>query len=150
MPDHPLKQRITDGMKDAMRAKDKPRLSVLRLILSEIKRVEVDERIDMADDRVIGILDKMVKQRRESIKQYEAGGRQELADLENSEISVIQEFMPEAMDEAEIAAIVDEAISATGAASMKEMGAVMNVVRPKLAGRADMAVVSKLVKEKLA
>lgn len=149
MADHPLKISITDAMKDAMRAKDKPRLSTIRLMLAEMKRVEVDERIDLPEDRIISILDKMIKQRRDSVKQYNDGGRPELADAEAAEIGVIQEFMPQALSEEEITAIVNQAIADEGAASMQDMGKVMNAVRPQLAGRADMAVVSQLVKQQL-
>jgi len=150
MADHPLKQSITDAMKDAMRAKDKPRLSTIRLMLSELKRIEVDERIDLPEDRIISILDKMIKQRRDSVKQYTDGGRPELADAESAEIGVIQEFMPAALSEEEISEIISTAISATGAAAMQDMGKVMNEVRPQLAGRADMSLVSKMVKQQLA
>jgi len=150
MSEHPLKQSITDAMKDAMRAKDKPRLSTIRLMLSELKRIEVDERIDLPEDRIISILEKMIKQRRDSVKQYTDGGRPELAEAESTEIGVIQEFMPAALSEAEISEIVSKAITATGAAAMQDMGKVMNEVRPQLAGRADMSVVSKMVKEQLA
>lgn len=150
MSEHPLKQSITDAMKDAMRAKDKPRLSTIRLMLSELKRIEVDERIDLPEDRIISILEKMIKQRRDSVKQYTDGGRPELADAENTEIGIIQEFMPAALSEAEISEIVSKAITATGAAAMQDIGKVMNEVRPQLAGRADMSVVSKMVKEQLA
>ncbi|MGA0934497.1 MAG: GatB/YqeY domain-containing protein [Pseudohongiellaceae bacterium] len=149
MADHPLKVSITDAMKDAMRAKDKPRLSTLRLVLAELKKVEVDERIDLPEDRIISILDKMIKQRRDSVKQYTDGDRPELAAAEAAEIEVIQEFMPSALSEAEITAIVDKAIADEGASSMQDMGKVMNAVRPQLAGRADMAVVSQLVKQQL-
>ncbi len=149
MADHPLKVSITDAMKDALRARDKARLSTLRLVLAEMKRVEVDERINLAEDRIISILDKMIKQRRDSVKQYTDGGRPELAEAEAAEITVIQEFMPKALSEAEITAIVDQAIADEGAASMQDMGKVMNAVRPQLAGRADMAVVSQLVKQQL-
>ena len=149
MTEQSLKTRISDAMKDAMRAKDKPRLSAIRLMLAEVKRVEVDERIELDDDRILGILDKMLKQRRDSIKQYEAGNRQDLADVEQAEIDVIQEFLPAALTEEEITSLVDDAISETGAASMKDMGAVMNIVRPKAMGRADMGQVSGLVKSKL-
>jgi uncharacterized protein len=149
MPDHPLKARITEAMKDAMRARDKERLGAIRLILSELKKIEVDERIDVDDTRVISVLDKMVKQRRESIKQYEAGNRPELAAAEQAEIDVIQDFMPQPLGEAEINAILAKAISETNASSMKDMGAVMNVARPQLVGRADMGVVSQLVKKLL-
>jgi len=150
MADHPLKQSITDAMKDAMRAKDKPRLSTIRLMLSELKRIEVDERIDLPEDRIISILDKMIKQRRDSVKQYTDGGRPELADAESAEIGVIQEFMPAALSEEEISEIISTAISATGAAAMQDMGKVMNEVRPQLAGRADMSLVSKMVKQQVA
>jgi len=136
-------------MKDALRAKDKARLSTLRLMLAEMKKIEVDERIDLPEDRIISILDKMIKQRRDSVKQYTDGNRPELAAAEAQEIEVIQEFMPAAMSEDEITAIVDKAIADEGAASMQDMGKVMNAVRPQLAGRADMAVVSQLVKKQL-
>jgi uncharacterized protein YqeY len=149
MADHPLKISITDAMKDAMRAKDKPRLSTVRLMLSELKRIEVDERIELPEDRIISILDKMIKQRRDSVKQYTDGDRLDLANIESAEIEVIQEFMPAAMNEEEITAIVNKAIADSGASTMQDMGKVMNEVRPQLAGRADMAVVSKLVKQLL-
>jgi len=149
MADHHLKVSITDAMKEAMRAKDKPRLSTLRLVLAELKKVEVDERIDLPEDRIISILDKMIKQRRDSVKQYTDGDRPELAAAEAAEIEVIQEFMPSALSEAEITAIVDKAIADEDASSMQDMGKVMNAVRPQLAGRADMAVVSQLVKQQL-
>jgi len=149
MADHPLKVSITDAMKEALRAKDKPRLSTLRLVLAELKKVEVDERIDLPEDRIISILDKMIKQRRDSVKQYTDGDRPELAAAEAAEIEVIQEFMPSALSEAEITAIVDKAIADEDASSMQDMGKVMNAVRPQLAGRADMAVVSQLVKQQL-
>lgn len=149
MTEQTLKTRISDAMKDAMRAKDKARLSAVRLMLAEVKKIEVDERLELEDDRVISILDKMMKQRRESIRQYEAGKRQDLADVEQAEIEVILEFMPSALNENEINSIVDDAISECGAASIKDMGAVMNIVRPKVMGRSDMGMVSGLVKSKL-
>lgn len=149
MTEQTLKDRISEAMKDAMRAKDKARLSAIRLMLAEIKKIEVDERIELENDRILSILDKMLKQRRESIKQYEAGDRQDLADVEQAEIDVIQEFLPAALTEEEIANIVDGAIQESGAVSMKEMGAVMNIVRPKVMGRSDMGQVSGLVKSKL-
>jgi uncharacterized protein YqeY len=149
MADHPLKQSITDAMKDALRAQDKARLSTIRLMLAELKKVEVDERIVLPEDRIISILDKMVKQRRDSVKQYNDGGRPELADAEAAEIEVIQEFMPQALSEEEITAIVNQAIADAAATSMQDMGKVMNAVRPQLAGRADMAIVSQLVKLQL-
>jgi uncharacterized protein YqeY len=149
MPDHPLKARITEAMKDAMRARAKERLGAIRLILSELKKIEVDERVDVDDTRVISVLDKMVKQRRESIKLYDAGNRPELAAAEQAEIDVIQYFMPAAVSEAEINDILARAITEAGASSMKDMGAVMNIARPQLVGRADMGVVSQLVKKLL-
>ncbi|MDX1492374.1 MAG: GatB/YqeY domain-containing protein [Pseudohongiellaceae bacterium] len=150
MADSALKQELSNAMKDAMRAKDKFRLGTIRLALSEIKRIEVDERIEPDDARVTAIVDKMIKQRRESIKQYEAGGRADLAETEAAEIAILQEFMPKALSEAEIEAIVDKAISDTGAESIKDMGKVMGIVRPAVLGKADMAVVSQLIKGKLA
>lgn len=149
MADHPLKARITEAMKDAMRARAKERLAAIRLILTEFKKIEVDERIDVDDTRALSVMEKMIKQRRESIKQYEAGGRPELAANEQAEIDVIQEFMPQALSEAEVAAIIADAIKQTGATAMKDMGAVMNIARPQLAGRADMGLVSQLVKKQL-
>ena len=139
----------TDAMKDAMRARDKPRLSAIRLMLSEVKRIEVDERIEISDERLIAILDKMIKQRRDSITQYEAAGRQELADIEIGEISVIQEFLPVALTEDEISAMITAAISATGAESMRDMGKVMGILKPQIQGRADGGAVSGLVKSAL-
>ncbi len=144
-----LKQRITEAMKDAMRAKDKDRLGTIRLMLSEIKRIEVDERIELADERIITILDKMLKQRRDSISQFEKAERQDLADKEKAEIKVIQEFMPTALSEAEINQLIDQAVSASQASSMKDMGALMGILRPQLQGKADMAQVSKLIKSRL-
>ena len=150
MSDSPLKQAFIEAMKDAMRAKDKPRLGTIRLALSEIKRREVDERIDLDDGRVIGILDKMIKQRRESIRQYASADRPELVAQEQFEIEVIQEFLPQALDANELEQIIKSAVTESGATSMKEMGKVMNLVRPKVVGRADMAEVSKQIKALLA
>ena len=144
-----MKTTLKDAMKEAMRAKDKSRLSAIRLVQAEIKRVEVDERIDIDDERVLAILDKMVKQRRDSITQYEAAGRQELADIEIAEINVIQDFLPTALTDAEIAELVQSAISQTGAASMADMGKVMGILRPQVQGRADTGAVSGLVKAAL-
>jgi len=149
MADSALKQRLTEAMKDAMRAKDKVRLGTIRLALSEIKKIEVDERIEPDDVRVTAILDKMIKQRRESVKQYEAGARQDLADIETAEIAVLQEFMPQALSADELAAIISKAMSDSGAASVQDMGKVMNAVRPLVVGRADMAAVSQLIKQQL-
>ena len=150
MSDSPLKQAFTEAMKDAMRAKDKPRLGTIRLALSEIKRIEVDERIDPDEGRIIGILDKMIKQRRESIRQYASADRPELVAQEQFEIEVIQEFLPQALDANELEQIIKSAVTESGATSMKEMGKVMNLVRPKVVGRADMAEVSKQIKALLA
>jgi len=144
-----LKSQITSAMKDAMRAKDKPRLGTIRLILAELKRIEVDERIELDDDRIIIVMDKMLKQRRDSISQFEAAGRQELADIEKAEVTVIQDFLPTALTEEEIAQLVDDAIASTGAEGMKDMGKVMGPLKPQLQGRADMAEVSKLIKARL-
>lgn len=144
-----LKNTITEAMKTAMREKDKARLGVIRLITSAMKQIEVDERIELDDARVLTILDKMLKQRRESIKQYEAAERQELADQEAFEITIIQEFMPSQLDDAEIDAIIEDAIASTGASSMQDMGKVMGIIKPKLAGRADMGAVSGKIKAKL-
>ena len=144
-----MKTQPTDAMKDAMRARDKPRLSAIRLMLSEVKRIEVDERIEISDERLIAILDKMIKQRRDSITQYEAAGRQELADIEIGEISVIQEFLPVALTEDEISAMITAAIGATGAESMRDMGKVMGILKPQIQGRADGGAVSGLVKSAL-
>lgn len=149
MSESTLKEQITEAMKAAMRAKDKERLGAVRLILAEIKKIEVDERIDPDDARITSVMDKMVKQRRDSIKQYEDAGRDELAAKEQAEIDVIQEFLPSQLSEAEIEAIVAEAVAATGAASMQDMGKVMGQVKPKVVGRADMGVVSQKVKAAL-
>jgi uncharacterized protein len=144
-----LKQQITEAMKDAMRARDKVRLGTVRLILAELKRVEVDERVDVDDARVLAILDKMNKQRRDSIAQYETAGRDDLAAIEREEMEVIATFLPAALSEAEINALIDTAIADTGAAGMQDMGKVMGVLKPQLQGRADMAAVSKLIKARL-
>jgi hypothetical protein len=144
-----LKIQLTEAMKNAMRAKDKPRLGAIRLILAEVKRIEVDERIDVADERLLSILDKMVKQRRDSINQFQSAGRQELADIEIFEINVIQEFLPTSLTDDEISAMVNNAISQTGAQSMRDMGKVMGLLRPQILGRADGGLVSGLVKNAL-
>ena len=144
-----MKTTLKDAMKEAMRAKDKPRLSAIRLVQAEIKRVEVDERIDIDDARVLAILDKMVKQRRDSISQYEAAGRQELAEIEIAEINVIQDFLPTALSDTEITELVQSAISQVGASSMADMGKVMGILRTQVQGRADTGVVSGLVKAAL-
>lgn len=144
-----LKETITQATKDAMKARAKERLAALRLINAEIKRVEVDERIELDDARILAILDKMTKQRRDSITQYEKAGRPELAAVEQAEISVIQEFLPEQLSEAEIGDIVAAAVQNTGAAGMADMGKVMAQVKPQVQGRADMGLVSKLVRTRL-
>lgn len=149
MSDGPLKTRFVEAMKDAMRARDKARLGTIRLVLSEIKRVEVDERIDPDDTRVISILDKMIKQRRESISQFEVAGRAELVAQEQSEIEVIQEFLPQALSENELEQIINEALADTGAISMKDMGKVMGLIKPQVVGRADMGIVSQKIKASL-
>lgn len=144
-----IKDQLTDAMKNAMRAKDKERLGAIRLALAEFKRIEVDERIEVSDERALVILDKMVKQRRDSAKQFEDANRPELAEKENFEIDVIQEFLPQPLSDEEIGTLIDEAISETGAASMQEMGKVMGKLKPQLQGRADMGAVSKLIKNRL-
>lgn len=144
-----LKTELQTAMKDAMRAKEKARLSIIRMMLSDIKRVEVDERIELDDARILAILDKMQKQRRDSIAQYEAAGREDLADTEKAELAVIAEFLPTALSQDELSTMVEQAISETGAQSMKDMGQVMAIVKPQAQGRADMAEVSKLVKARL-
>lgn len=144
-----LKDRINDEVKTAMRAQDKRRLGVLRLITAAIKQKEVDERITLDDAQVTSTLEKMVKQRRDSIQQYQAGNRPDLAEQEQFEIGIIQGFLPEQLSEAEIDAAVAEVIAATGAAGAKDMGKVMGALKSKLAGKADMTVVSARVKQKL-
>ena len=149
MPDSPLKAQINEAMKAAMRAKEKERLGTIRLVLAEIKKVEVDERIDPDDVRVTSILDKMVKQRRDSIKQFTDAGRDELAAKEQTEIEVIQEFLPQPLSKEEIASLIEEAIASTGATSMQDMGKVMGLLKPQMAGKADMGKVSGLIKQRL-
>lgn len=140
---------IKEAVKAAMRAKAKERLATLRLITSEFKRVEVDERVEIDDDRALVILDKMCKQRRDSIAQYQSAGREDLAAVEQAEIDVISEYLPAALSEEELSAMVAAAISETGAAGMQDMGKVMAIIKPQAQGRADMAQVSKLVKAQL-
>lgn len=144
-----LKERINEDMKNAMRAKETARLGALRLLLAAIKQREVDDRKAQSDEDIVAIIDKMIKQRRDSVSQFEKGGRQDLADAENFEISVLQTYMPQALSESEIAALVASAITETGAAGPQDMGKVMGVLKPKLAGRADMTKVSQTVKAKL-
>lgn len=149
MAESQLKQRLTDAMKEAMRSRDKARLGTVRLALAEVKKVEVDERIDPDDARVLSLLEKMVKQRRESVKQYENGGREDLAAAERAEIEVLQEFMPAALSDDEIRAIVGAALQSTGATGAQDMGKVMAAVKPQVAGRADMSAVSQMIKAQL-
>ena len=149
MSDTSLKLRINDDVKTAMRNKDRERLATLRLITAAIKQKEVDERIELNDEQVVSVLEKMIKQRKDSIEQYEKAGRTELADKEKAELSIINEYMPAQLSEDEINTAIDAAIAETGASEMKEMGKVMGVLKPKLAGQADMSQVSALVKAKL-
>ena len=144
-----LANTIRAAMKAAMKDKDKDRLSTLRLILTEFKRIEVDERIEVDDARALAVLDKMVKQRRDSAEQFAQAGRAELAEQENNEIKVIQEFLPAQLSEAELNAMVDAAIAASDTKGMAAMGAVMAQLKPQLQGRADVGAVSKLVKQRL-
>ena len=145
-----LKVQINNAMKAAMRARDKERLGTIRLMQAEFKRIEVDERIELDDQRVLTVLDKMLKQRRDSAKQYEDANRQELADQELFEVAVIQEFMPQALTETEIDQLIEAGIQQTGAEGMKDMGKLMGILKPQMQGRADMGSVSKRIKQKLA
>ena len=149
MAESSLKEQITEDMKSAMRAKDSARLGTIRLILAALKQKEVDERKDLSDADILSILEKLIKQRRESVAQYEKANRQDLVDQENFEIGIIQEYMPAAMSEAEIDTAISQAIAQTGASSIKDMGKVVGVLKPQLTGRADMAAVSAKVKAKL-
>lgn len=144
-----LKQRLQDEMKAAMKGGDKKRLGVIRLILAAVKQREVDERTELADEQVLAVLDKMIKQRRDSVSQYEQAGRTELAEQESYEIGVIQEFLPAALTPEEIEALVSEAIASSGATSIKDMGKVMGIIKPRVQGRADVGAVSALVKSRL-
>lgn len=144
-----LKASITSAMKDAMRAKEKARLSTIRMILAEFKRIEVDERIELDDARCLAVLDKMLKQRKDSLIQFRDAGRDDLADVEEQEIEVIQTFLPKALSDQEIAELIDSAMSESGAESVRDMGKVMAVLKPKLQGRADVGAVSGLVKKRL-
>ena len=144
-----LKNTLTEAMKGAMRAKEKFRLGVIRMALAEIKRVEVDERIDVDDARCLAIIDKMSKQRRDAANQFVDGGRQDLADTELAEVEILKEFLPEQLSDDEIMSLIDQAISDTGASGPQGMGQVMGQLKPKVQGRADMQVVSKLVKDRL-
>ena len=141
-----LKERIKDDMKASMKSGDKTRLGVIRMMMAAIKQIEVDERVELGDDRVIVVLDKMLKQRRESIRQFRDAGRNDLADIEESEVLVIQDFLPQPLTESEIDEMVRQAIVEVGAVSIKDMGNVMALLKPRMQGRADMAVVSARIK----
>ncbi|SUZ51981.1 uncharacterized protein METZ01_LOCUS4835 [marine metagenome] len=149
MPQTHLKQRITEAMKAAMRARDKARLGTVRLALAEIKKVEIDERIDLDDSRITSILDKMVKQRRDSIKQFETASRTDLVAQEQLEINVIKEFLPETLSQEELDTIIKTALEESGASSMQDMGNLMRLVKPQVVGRADMGAVSQKIKAAL-
>ncbi len=149
MSDPSLKETVKAAMKAAMKAKDRETLGTIRLIQAEFKRIEVDERVEVDDTRALAVLDKMVKQRRDSEQQYRDAGRDELAAQEASEIAIIQQFLPAQLSESELLELVDAAIEASGASGMQAMGAVMGQLKPQLAGRADMGAVSKLVKQRL-
>ena len=145
-----LKTHLTDDMKAAMKGGDKATLGVVRLVLAAIKQREVDERVELDDAQVLAVLEKMVKQRKDSVQQYAAAGREDLAEIERAEIVVIERYLPEKMDEAAIRAAVDAAIAETGASGPADMGKLMGVLKPRLAGQADMGEVSRLVKQRLA
>ena len=145
----PTRQRVLDDIKAAMKAGDKPRLGVLRSVSAAFKQKEIDERTELDEPAVTAILDKLVKQRRESISQYENAGRDDLVAVEANELAVLQDYLPEQLDEAGIDAAVDEAVGSTGATSVRDMGKVMAVLKPALQGRADMSVVSARVKARL-
>ena len=149
MSEQSLAQSIKAAMKAAMKARDKQRLSTIRLIMAEFKRIEVDERIEVDDARALAVLDKMVKQRRDSVEQYTNAGRDELAAVETAEIAVIQEYLPTPLTDDELLALVDAAIAGSDASGMQAMGAVMGVLKPQLQGRADIGAVSQLVKSRL-
>ncbi len=149
MSDQSLKNRVQAAMKTAMKERDKPRLATIRLIQADFKRIEVDERIEIDDDRALSVLDKMVKQRRDSAQQYAEAGRPELEAVENAEIVVIQEFLPQQLDATELEAMVDAAIAAVDGSGMQAMGPVMGQLKPQLQGRADIGAVSQMVKAKL-
>ncbi|KGD64493.1 hypothetical protein Y5S_02248 [Alcanivorax nanhaiticus] len=144
-----LKEQLTAAMKDAMRAKDKARLGVFRMALAAIKQIEVDERIEPDDERVLALLDKLIKQRKDSATQYRDADRADLAEVEEAEIAVLQEFLPEPLTDAEIDALIDDAVSSTGASGMQDMGKVMGILKPQLQGRADMGAASGKVRAKL-
>ena len=145
-----LKARLTGDMKAAMRAKESGRLAAVRLIIAEVKRKELDEQTELDDTQVLAVIEKMIKQRKDSITQFEAGGRADLADIEKAEMAILSTYMPAGLSDEEIAAEVAAAVAATGASGPQDMGKLMGVLKPKLAGRADMTVVSGLVKKALA
>ncbi|WP_353571858.1 GatB/YqeY domain-containing protein [Candidatus Albibeggiatoa sp. nov. BB20] len=145
-----LKQRIQEDMKTAMRAKEKSRLAVIRLILAAMKQIEVDQRIELDDALIIAVLDKMLKQRRDSIEQYEKAERQDLADQEKYEVGIIQTYLPQQLTDAELSDIIEAVIAETGAESIKDLGKVMGMIKPKVQGRADMKAVSQQIKQRLA
>ncbi|BFI97403.1 MAG: GatB/YqeY domain-containing protein [Rhodanobacter sp.] len=145
-----LKQQLTDDMKAAMRGGDKHRLGVIRLILAAVKQREVDERIELDDAQTLAVLEKMLKQRKDSVSQYVAGHREDLAEVERAEMAVIETYLPAQLDDAELDALIAEAIAATGAGSPRDMGKVVAAVKEKAAGRADIGKVSALIKAKLA
>ena len=144
-----LKERITDDMKAAMRSGEKERLGVIRMITSAIKQREVDERITLDDAQVLSVLEKMIKQRKESLAQFQAGNRQDLVDKESAEITLLQTYLPQQLSDQELDALIGEAIAATGAASVKDMGKVMGIIKSKAQGRADMGAVGAKIKAKL-
>lgn len=144
-----LKVQITDDMKSAMKAGDKDRLKVVRLMMAAIQQVEIDQRIELDDTAVLGVLDKMVKQRRDSVEQFQNGNRDDLADIELAEIVILELYLPEQLSDAELDALVDEAITSTGAQNIRDMGKVMGIIKGKAAGRADMSAVGAKVKARL-
>lgn len=145
-----LKQRLTDDMKAAMKAGEKERLGTIRLMNAAIKQKEVDERVEVDDTQVLAILEKMMKQRKDSVSQYEGAGREDLAAVERAEMAIIEQYLPAKLGEAEVLAVIDAVIAEVGASSPADMGKVMGAVKPKLAGQADMGEVSKLIKQRLA
>jgi len=145
-----LKEQLTEDMKAAMRAKESGRLAAVRLIIAEVKRKELDEQTELNDTQVLAVIEKMIKQRKDSITQFEAGGRADLADIEKAEMAILSTYMPAGLSDEEIAAEVAAAVAAIGASGPQDMGKLMGVLKPKLAGRADMTVVSALVKKALA
>ncbi|WP_137174923.1 GatB/YqeY domain-containing protein [Massilia sp. HP4] len=145
-----LKEQLTEDMKAAMRARESGRLAAVRLIIAEVKRKELDEQTELNDTQVLAVIEKMIKQRKDSITQFEAGGRADLADIEKAEMAILSTYMPAGLSDEEIAAEVAAAVAATGASGPQDMGKLMGVLKPKLAGRADMTVVSNLVKKALA